>query len=212
MIYTDVVQCFAGPLRHKMPFQPIPRIIPPLNLAQSIIMLPVYPLDIVKFRLNGVRHDTNSLALLLAQYLVRSSYDLLPRLPQLFLTCVFRCAGAEEDHVFVANWSGPSTAVWSSEVVSAREELEEKPVVLGDRVGVVEDGGPPVEGIEDDFFGERGECEWGPVCAGVAAEGADVCCRSQSASTAELSLHHFVTVMRNAYPANPPHSSASSLQ
>ena len=88
--------------------------------------------------------------------------------------------------MFVANWSGPSTAVSTSEVVSTREELEEKPVVLGDGVGVVEDGGPPVEGIEDDFFGERCECEWGPVCAGMASEGADGCCRSQSASTAEI--------------------------
>ena len=76
----------------------------------------------------------------------------------------------------------PGGGVAASEVVTAGEQFEEKPVVLGDRVGVVEDGGPPVEGVEDDVFAERGQSKRRPVGARVAAEGADVCCRTRSVS------------------------------
>ena len=57
--------------------------------------------------------------------------------------------------MFVALRARPGTAIATSEVVTAGEQLEEEPVIFGDGVGVGEDGGPPVEGVEDCFFRQR---------------------------------------------------------
>lgn len=114
--------------------------------------------------------------------------------------------------MFIPHWAWPGGGLTASEVVTAREQFEEKPIVLGDGVGVVEDGSPPVEGVEDDVFAERGESEGRPVGAGVAAKGADVCCRTQSVSEYPTSRQSFVVEEGISHLASPPHSSVSCRQ
>jgi hypothetical protein len=60
------------------------------------------------------------------------------------------------------------------EIVAAREELEEKPVVFRDGVGVLQDRGPPLKCVGDGGFGEGGEREGRPECGGAGAKVADV--------------------------------------